>query len=193
MRQILSLFFTILLFTGCATVTKPVTPIPCNDTSAAEGEKLDNILVWGEGFMFRVKEPPGWKADCSNAANIHANILFYKQEESFETATTLIYLLVSDKTDENVEKDLEWDMEQYRKRYPNIQFKDIPVSHPEYETYSKLFYVKGTFYEYVTYINPGESNPHKISAAMNVQREEASEEELAAYQEVIETLILFNR
>jgi hypothetical protein len=100
---------------------------------------------------------------------------------------------VNEKSDEYVEKDLEWDMEQYRKRYPNIQFKDIPVSHPEYKIHSKLFYVKGVFHEYVTYINPGEGNPHTISAAMNVPREEASKEELAAYQEIIETLILFNR
>jgi hypothetical protein len=95
MRQILSLLFTILLFTGCATVTKPIPPAPCNDTSAAEGKKLDNIFVWGEGFLFRVKEPPGWKADCSNAASINANILFYKQEESFQNAKVLIYLRVN--------------------------------------------------------------------------------------------------
>jgi len=178
--QLIALLFIVLIIV--------VTSI---DIFAAEEQKLDNLLVYGEGFLFRVKEPPGWKGDCSNAANIHANILFYKQEESFQTAKALIYLRVNDKTDENVEKDLEWDMEQYRKRYPNIQFKDIPVSHHEYKTYSKLFYIKETFYEYVTYINPGEGKPHTISAAMNVQRKEASEEELAAYQKVIETLILF--
>jgi hypothetical protein len=117
------------------------------DTFAAEEQELDNLLVYGERFLFRVKEPPGWKADISNASKIHANILFYKREESFQTAKALIFLRVNDKSDENVEKDLEWDMEQYKKRYPNVRFNEIPVSHPKYKTYSKLFYIKGTFYE----------------------------------------------
>ena len=162
------------------------------DAFAAEEKKLDSLLVYGEGFIFGVKEPPGWTADTSNAANVHANILFYKPGESFQTAKALIFVRVNKKSDEYLEKDLEWDMEQYKKRYPNVQFKDIPVFHPKYKTYSKLFYIKETFYEYVTYINPGAGKPVTLSAAMNLQRNEASKEVLAAYQQVIQTLVVLN-
>ncbi len=172
-----------LLFIG-------VIVVMCINAFAAEEKKLDSLLVYGEGFIFGVKEPSGWKADTSNAANVHANILFYKPGESFQTAKALIFVRVNKKSDEYIEKDLEWDMEQYKKRYPKVQFKDIPVSHPKYKTYSKLFYIKETFYEYVTYINPGEGKPVALSAAMNLQRNEASKEALAAYQQVIETLVL---
>jgi len=167
-----------------------VIAVMCMNAFAGEEKKLDSLLVQGEGFIFGVKEPPGWKADTSNAVNARANILFYKPGDSLQTAKALIFVRVNKKSDEYVEKDLEWDMDQYKKQYPNVQFKDIQVFHPKYKTYSKLFYIKETFYEYVTYINPGAGKPVTLSAAMNLQRNEASKEELDAYQKVIETLVL---
>ena len=157
-------------------------------SSADEEKKLDNLIVYGGGFMFSVKEPSGWTGDTTNAAKLHANILFYKKGEINQIPRAIIFVRVNEKSDECVEKDLEWDMEQYRKQCPKIQFKDISVSHPHYKTYSKLFFVKDSFYEYVTYINPGVGKPLTFSAAMNVPKVEATKDALAAYRQVIETL-----
>jgi hypothetical protein len=159
---------------------------------AAEGKKLDSLIVYGEGFMFSVKEPPGWTRDTTNAAKLHANIIFYKTGETFQTAKDIIFVRINKKSDEYVEKDLEWDMDQYRKQHPKVQFKDISVLHPLYKTYSKLFYVKDSFYEYVAYVNPGVGKPLTFSAAMNVQKSEASKDAFTAYQQVIETLTLLS-
>ena len=161
-----------------------------NFTHSADKENLDRLLVYGEGFIFGVKEPKGWKADTTNAPSVYANILFYKPGESIQTAKALIFIRVNKKYDEQVEKDLEWDMNQYRKRNPNVQFKDITVSHAEYKLYPKLFHINNIFYEYVTYINPGIGKPVTLSAAMNVQKNEASKDAFGAYQKIIESLVL---
>ena len=95
---------------------------------------------------------------------------------------------MSKKANENTQADLEYDMEDYKKEYANIKFKDIAVSHPLYKTYPKLFFVPDTFYEYVVYINPGSGIPQIYSAAMNKQGTEATEEELAVFKSIVESI-----
>jgi len=160
--------------------------------SVADEKKLDNLIIYGEGFSFSVKEPSGWTGDTSNAAAILANVLFFKDGETCQTENVTILVRINKKMDESVEKDLEFDMDQYRNQYPTVQFKDITVTHLQYKTYSKLFYVKDTFYEYVTYVNPGSGKPVTFSVSMNVQKNEASKEAFAAYQKIIGTLSLLN-
>jgi hypothetical protein len=153
-------------------------------------EKLDRLLVYGDGFIFGVKEPDGWKADINNAAKLDANILFYRSNESFSNHGSFIYIRINKKVDENVGEDLKYDMKQYSDKYPKIQFGDISVSHASFALYAKLFYEPNKFYEYVTYINPGRGKPITVSATMNVQKQEASAEELTAYKQVVSSLIL---
>lgn len=64
-------------------------------TSAFAVDKLDRLLVYGDSFIFGVKEPAGWKADTSNASQIQANILFYKAGETFANASSLIYIRIN--------------------------------------------------------------------------------------------------
>ena len=100
----------------------------------------------------------------------------------------MIRIRVDDKIDERVDKDLAADMNDYRNQFPNIQFKDIAVSHPRYRIYSKVFYVENNFYEYVAYINPGPQSALMFSVAMNTQKTEATQSELATLQKVITSL-----
>lgn len=101
-------------------------------------EKLDRLLVYGDGFVFGVKEPEGWKADINNAAKLGANILFYHSNESFSNYGTLIYIRINKKVDENVGEDLKYDMKQSSDKNPKIQFSDISVSHASFYTQSSF-------------------------------------------------------
>jgi hypothetical protein len=156
------------------------------DSLAAE--KLDNLIIYGDNFMVSAKEPTGWKGDSTNASGYHVNLVFYRNNENVQNAKTVIRILIADKTDENTTEDLKYDMESYRKQYPKAQFKDISVKHPEYKTYPKLFYVSNSFYEYVTYLNPGMNYRYNISVSMNVQNTEANTDDMKAYSYVIESI-----
>ena len=56
----------------------------------AEREKMDNLIVFGDEFMFVVKEPPGWTGDTENAAKMGVNILFYRNGQTLRTAKEII-------------------------------------------------------------------------------------------------------
>lgn len=153
-------------------------------------ESSDNLIIYGEGFAFTVKEPMGWRAETQNIKQFGADVIFYQNRFKYENANALIRVLVVPKTDENTALDLSYDMDRYRSRYPNIQFQDIKAGHPTYSNYSKLFLVPKGFSEYVTYLNPGNGIPRIISISMNVQKREAEKEELEAYRNIMKSLIL---
>jgi hypothetical protein len=160
---------------------------------AGDKPALDSLIVYGEGFAFGVKEPPGWVGDCQNSHRFGANIIFYRKSETAENAKALIRILVADKTDENTKADLEYDMENYKAKYRNVKFKDIHASHPKYKTFPKLFFVPDTFFEYVVYINPGEGIPQLYSVSMNKQKKEATNEELEVFKSIIRSIVMISK
>ena len=158
---------------------------------AAEPEP-DNLIVYGEGFAFSVKEPDGWIGDVEKSQEFAANLILYPRGASLKSpGTPIIRVLISRKADEDTSADLAHDMEQYRAGYPGVQFKDVAISHPVYSTYPKLFFIPGRFFEYTTYLNPGSGRWQLISLAMNKQRQEATASELSAYKQIIASLLLF--
>ena len=154
--------------------------------------KPDSVLVYGQGFMFSVKEPEGWKSDVRSADRIGANIVFYRSRELPSSAAALIRVRVNDKIDENTVGDLQADMDEYRRQYAGVAFEDLAVAHPSYRTFPKVFFVEGEFFEYVVYLNPGKGVPFTMSVSMNKQKSRATRIELQAFQEIVGTLRFFN-
>jgi len=152
----------------------------------AENAK-DSLIVYGNDFAFIVKEPAGWHGDIDNAERFNCNVIFYAQSPM--RVTLIIRIRVNTKSDEDLEEDLAYDMQGYRKQYPKVTFADIKVSHPTYDVFPKLFYIPEDFYEYVTYINPGIGTSKMLSVSMNLQEREATKEELSAYLQIIESLL----
>ena len=153
-------------------------------------ESSETLTIYGEGFALTVKEPAGWRAETQNIKQFGANVMFYQESFKYENANAIIRVLIVPKTDENTSLDLSYDMDQYRSRYPSIQFQDIKLGHQTYSSHSKLFLIQNGFFEYVTYLNPGKGIPRIISIAMKVQKRVADKEELEAYQIILNSLIL---
>ena len=96
--------------------------------------------------------------------------------------------MVATKADEDTAQDLAYDMNEYRKRYPAVQFHDIAIPAGRYREFPKLFCVPGEFYEYLTYLNPGPSSTLFLSVTMNTGKRPAGNAELYAYRSVIGSL-----
>jgi len=148
----------------------------------------DNLILWGDGWRFSVKEPIKWHGNTEKSKDFHANIIFYQISTGLDTASPLIRIRVNSKVDDNTQEDLNYDIEGYKKEMPNVQFKDIKISHKNYRCFPKLFYVPNKFYEYVVYLNPGKNIPWTLSISMNKQNAEASGAELSAYKEIIASI-----
>ncbi len=154
-------------------------------------EKLDQLLVYGDGFIFSVKEPLGWRGDTENAEKFSANVVLHEAGKPKNSYTGLIRVSLNDKTDENIAEDMAADMREYRKQDPKVQFRELAINHPSYNSLAKVFYQSGEFYEYVAYVNPGPKRKFLFSVSMNTGKTEANEKELAAYKSTIQSLTLF--
>jgi len=148
-------------------------------------QKLDSLLVYGEGFVFSVKEPEGWIADTETADEYQANAVLH----AISGPDAPIRIRVNDKTDEHLERDLSADMESYKKQNPKVRFKDLDIQHPKYRVYPKLFYIPKQFYEYVVYLNPGPQSHLCFSVAMN-SHTQATPAQLSAFRSAVASLEL---
>jgi hypothetical protein len=153
-------------------------------------QKLDQLLVYGDNFLFSVKEPAGWKGDTASAEKFQSNVVLRDATQSAAGVAGLIRVRLNDKTDENISADMEADIRSYRAQYPKVQFKGIVIKNPAYPAVAKVFYVPGQFYEYVTYMNPGPGKPFIFSVSMNTQTSEATAKQLGAYETTLASLKL---
>jgi hypothetical protein len=153
-------------------------------------QKLDQLLVYGDDFMFGVREPPGWIGDTTNAKGFEANVVLHESGRPRDSWFGLIRIRVNPKENENISADMAEDMRSYKAQFPNVQFKDISIASPRYVCLSKLFYIPGESYEYVTYVNPGPKHPILFSVSMNTEKSEASAKELEAYKLALQSLTL---
>ena len=155
-------------------------------------DKDDAVLVFGDGFVFSLKEPTGWHCICGREASEYGvNAVVIPSSAQSRARHVIIRVRVNQKTDENTLTDLEADIQQYKRRYPNVQFAALDVSHAEYKTYTKLFAFPNDFYDYVAYVNPGPSSSFTLSVAMAKEKVPATQDELAAYADVVRSLHTF--
>jgi hypothetical protein len=152
--------------------------------------KMDVLMVYGDSFMFSVKEPSGWTGDTKIAAKYYSNIVFYKSKSDFKNGGALIQVLNFNKQDEQTENDLIYDINSYKKDYKNLLEQELIVEHKDYKCFSKLIYVADNFYQYIVYINPGQKFKSGITVSMNISKRPATEDELKAFREIISSLIM---
>ncbi len=154
-----------------------------------QNEKSDRLLVYGDGFVFGVKEPDGWHGDTVSAADYAANIIFTRPGQDSTSPYGIIRVCVNDKVDENTAEDLAYDMKEYKQKYAGIKFTDLPVDHAKYKCFAKIFFVEKDFYEYVTYVNPGKEFKYALSVSLSTKDVRATGEELSAYKVVVSSLL----
>ena len=147
-------------------------------------------MVYGDSFIFSVKEPSGWTGDTKIAKKYYSNIVFYKSKSDFKNGGALIQVLNFNKLDEQTENDLIYDINSSKKDYKNIFEQELIVEHKDYKCFSKLIYVPDKFYQYLVYINPGQIYKSGISVSMDISKRPATEDELKAFREIISSLIL---
>lgn len=158
-------------------------------------DTTDNIIIYGDSFIFSIHEPVGWNGNVENAKNYNANIIFYKSKEDLKkSGGTLIQIITYKKIDEEVNKDLELDISTIKEKNHDLIQQNLEVSNKNnFPCFSKLVYVENIFYQYIAYINPGNKFHNSFSVSMNIPKRPATTEELSAFREIISTLVVFKR
>ena len=157
-------------------------------------DTTDNIIIYGDSFLFSIHEPIGWHGDANSAKNYNANIIFYTSKDDFQKGGTFIQILTYKKQDEEVNKDLEYEIASIKEKNHDLKQKDIDSDNNKlYPIYSKLIYVDKVFYQYTAYINPGNIFHNAFCVTMNIPKRPATKQELSAFKEIIASLVVFKR
>ncbi len=162
--------------------------LPAAARPAEEKRTPGPLVVYGDDFMFVVKEPKGWLGDVENAPKISAGVVLYREKETFERKTAFIAVRMSRKVDENTAEDLAHEMREFRTLYPDVEYGPLSAKHPSYASFSKVFSIPKSRYEYVTFLNPGPSVPYLFSVVLNTGKRKASKQELQVYRDVVRSL-----
>jgi len=155
-------------------------------------QKLDQLIVYGEGFMFSVKESADWSGDTQNALKFGANVVLHEKGQPLDSYTGLIRVKANEKTDENLAADMRADMKDCKSKYSKVQFRDFALDCSHSHCLAKVFYIPGEFYEYVTYVNPGPKSKIIFSVSLNSEKSKASPKEIEAYRKTTESLTLLS-
>jgi len=155
--------------------------------SIAAGEPKRHVLdVYGDGFAFEVREPPGWFVDSTIAGEFGASVILYPDtRDPHSPGTPVIRVVVAKKVSEDTGANLKRTMDYYRSRYQNIEFRNSSASHPRYRASAKQFCLPGKFCEYVTYLNPGPASSFLLLVTLTKPKHAATSIEFAAYKRVI--------
>jgi len=163
-------------------------PLTVPPGAAEEKRTPGPLVVYGDDFMFAIKEPEGWTADIDNAPKLSAGVVLYQAAETFEKHGVLIAIRVAKKVDEKTADDLAHDMGEFRNLYPDVQFKDLKAPHPSYKSHAKVFAIPKSRYDYVAFLNPGPVTPYLFSVTMYTVKKPADKKELKIYKDVIKSL-----
>jgi hypothetical protein len=170
-------FLSALLF-NMAPSPAPSSPSPSD---------LKDMIVYGQGFAFSVREPDGWVGHAP--ADVGAgSVSFYRASEDAKTATTIIWIQVMDDDGPDVAGDLTADMDHWKAKYPDMAFEDLVAPSPQYKTFSKLYIVSGEDPSYVSYVDPGSATKLYYIVSMQPLKRRATADELAAFDEVVASL-----
>jgi len=191
MKQVLLFLMMLVSLTVAAPAVedeRKIGSLPGPAGAAEEKRTPGPLVVYGDDFMFAIKEPEGWTADIENAPKLSAGVVLYRTAETFEKHGVLIAIRVAKKVDEKTADDLAHDMGEFRNLYPDAQFKDLKAPHPSYKSHAKLFAIPKSRYDYVAYLNPGPVTPYLFSVTMYTGKKQAGSKELKVYKDVIKSL-----
>jgi hypothetical protein len=155
----------------------------------------DGLVVYGDGWAFMVSEPPGWHGDTEAASQYQVNIVFFPDAGHSKQTDVTIRVRVNQKGDDEaieLREEMKADMAEYRSKYPKVEFSDLDLRHRKYPLVAKLFLVRGEFFEYVAYVNPGKEYSYLFSVAMSCG-EPATADEMAAYQKVLRSIVFMHK
>jgi len=175
-------------FVACL-VALAIAPTPEAQSASPKQPDLKDMIVYGDGFAFSVREPDGWIGHAPTDIGV-GNASFYRSTENAKTATTIIWVQVMDYDGPDVAGDLTADVDRFKTKYPNSTFEDLTAASPRYKTFGKLYLTAGEDPSYAVYVDPGPATKLYFIVTMQPLKRQATPDEIAAFDEVVASLML---
>ena len=143
-----------------------------NAVLAASPKDMDQVIVYGDGWAFSIKEPRGWNVDIKSGSQDGLNAVVLPKEAVYGKADNWISAVVLSKADEDLSKDLSADMSSYSQRFPGLKFSDYKPKTANYPSIGKVYAHPSGMREYLVYLNPDKNSKVFVLFTLIVQGKE---------------------
>jgi len=134
--------------------------------------QMDQLLIYGNGWMFNVKEPKGWIGHTEDAYRYRVNIYFCLGKKSFDKSPVVMHISVNNKRGETLQQKMDSDVADYKKQHKKLELQEFPISEPAYKVLSKKYSYDDKTTDYVCFLDPDEDSPLYMVLVLNGPKEE---------------------
>jgi len=135
--------------------------------------QMDQLLIYGNGWMFNVKEPKGWRCYTEDAYRYHMNAYFCLGKKNINNSPATMNIEVLRKGGKTLQERLAIDMEDYKKQSKSLEFLDFLVDGIKYESISKIYIINDKTTDYVCFLDPSKDSPWYLVFVLHGPKEES--------------------
>jgi hypothetical protein len=149
-------------------------------------------IIYGDNHAFGLTAPEGWVLDNKAGVSQGLYAVFYKQGESWEKATTVMYANTAslrDKAHKTLDELITYDLNTFKKEYPDIQISDENDITINEKTTAKIKYLSGKSYgnfEVMAYIDAGKTG---VMLILSSRTKDGFEKSLQAFAALVKSYI----
>ena len=144
------------------------------------------MMIYGEGFSFILTEPINQTGNTQDAGQYGVNVYFIQNGFNFKNSPCIIYTRVMTKSGSNIKDDLEYDMMEYKQKYPDIKFIDLELEGIQYKYFAKIYKMTNGNSDYCCYIDTGDKNQLYFIFVMTGDSK-TCEEEKTTFNELVKS------
>jgi hypothetical protein len=149
-------------------------PIFLFSLAAAIGSsQMDELLIYGNGWMFNVKEPTGWTGHTEDAYRYRVNAYFCLGKKSFNKSSVVMHITINSKRGDTLQQIINSDIADYKKRHQKLELQEFPISELGYEVLSKKYSYDEKTIDYVCILDPNKDSPFYLVFVLNGPKEES--------------------
>ena len=135
--------------------------------------QMDQLLIFGNGWMFNVKEPTGWTGHTEDAYQYHVNIYFCLGKKTFSKSQVVMHISVNSKRGETLQQKMDYDIAYYKKQHKKIELQEFPMGELAYEVLSKKYTYDEKTIDYVCFLDPDKDSPLYLVFVLNGPKEDS--------------------
>jgi hypothetical protein len=141
--------------------------------TAIGSSQMDYLLIFGNGWMFNVKEPTGWTGHTEDAYRYRVNAYFCLGKKTFIKSPVVMHIRINSKRGDTLQQIINSDIADYRKQHKKLELQEFPINELGYEVLSKKYSYDDKTIDYVCLLDPDKDSPLYLVFVLNGPKEES--------------------
>lgn len=135
-------------------------------------QEKDALIIYGQGWMFGVVEPKGWRCHTEDAHQHHMNAYFCLGKKKIDNSPAIMHISVYSKGGDTVQQSLAHDIENYKKHSKTLELQDFQLE-ANWEIASAKYIIDDKTTDYVCFVDPGKNSQFYLVLVLHGAKEES--------------------